>query len=82
MSGPRHAQRHWLQLQARRAVEIALDAPDSRGDLADACPPIISLGVERLAEAHWQALREVARALVAAEMVHRRICELGGEVTA
>lgn len=62
----RHAQRHWLETQARAAVELAMMAPT---------PSPLDEGTAYFviaAERH-RALKRAASQLVKAEMLHRRL---------
>jgi len=66
--GGRHAARHWLTIQAREAVEIAVGLPEPR----------IPSPEDKSFVEDWrrEALREAARHLRRAEALARRIARL------
>lgn len=67
----RHAQRHWLEIQARVAVDKAMDFGDILG-LADE-KALNSCSFELLSNHRDRLLKEAAKNLVFAEMAHRAL---------
>lgn len=79
----RHAQEHWLRLQAQEALMLAADVADMysiESDLQELDsihiePPVIALHVMRR-----NALNEAANLLIRAELLHRELVRRVGTV--
>lgn len=85
----RHAQRHWLKLQAEKAVARAMEDGGHPG-------PVVLMEVDRMLSltgkigddiqiANLKRLRDVAiadaaKALITSELYHREIVRRGGKV--
>ncbi len=83
----RHAQRHWLKLQAEKAVEIGCtmdeaseearvnDFANGFGKTADT-----DVAIAVLKGRHKSALQDAAKSLIRMEILHREIVRRGGKV--
>ncbi|XAI95480.1 hypothetical protein [Microcystis phage Mvi-JY20] len=72
----RHAQRYWLELQAKQAVDAAMEYPV---DCEDALQQLFALGladVTTLTNVKNLYLQEAASALIQAEAVSRALARI------
>ena len=83
----RHAQRHWLKIQAEKAVERAMELPDKtvedevRHLTEMAERPTMGIDtVDTLKHYRDVAIMDAAKALEKAELLHREIVWHGGSV--
>lgn len=78
----RHAQEHWLRLQAEESLKLAAEVePDMFGircEFKDLRSMHIDSTDIALKAMHHHALEEAARLLVRAELLHREIVRRGG----
>ncbi len=83
----RHAQRHWLKLQAEKAVVRALELPDKT--VVDEVihitgqANISTFGIDPVVYLRHYfdvAIVDAAKALEKAELIHREIVRRGGKV--
>jgi hypothetical protein len=82
----RHAQRHWLKIQAEKAVERALEIDCKVGECVIAKLVSFNGGQFQFSEWHRSsleiayeyALRRSANELTKAELLHREILRRGG----
>lgn len=83
----RHAQNHWLKLQADMAIDVAttIDMGKTEEGVKDYANKIDATlpycDIECFALQHDQAICDAAVALVKAELYHREIVRRGGQLT-
>lgn len=73
----RHAQEHWLRLQAQEAVMLANELNPKADDFL---MQFSESDVNTLMSVYQEAKRNAATRLVEMELLHRRIVRLGGSV--